>query len=482
PNTITSGTGTALNVANTTIGTSGLTFRSVSSNGAANGIVLNNTGTSGGLTVMGDGGGSNNGSGGTIQNASGDGISLTSTQDVHLAYMNLTNNLGDGIGGSGINGLVLNRLNISGNGNDAATDESGINITQLTGTASNGAHATSISNSVISNNNEFEIQISNSSGTLTNLQLVNNTISANGLAINGNASSPHGNLVNFLGTGTSVMGLTATGGTFTGNTVSDATHVITGTGIFGNSGGTSMTVNVSGATFTNNNAGVDVSTDPAATSLTFDIENNTFIGQRSTAINHFDNGNGPFNRTVNGTIRNNVIGNNAVTNSGSQVGTGISIQNEGAINGKYLIDGNQIYLIATAPGVSVNVGLAGLNTGGGETDVTITNNIFDHINGSRAITIQDNQQAGFGPFPTIWANVQGNSFANVAGQAGNGQFMRIRQLAGTVNVTQGTPTAGNTATELDNANGSTDPTLFNISGTVTFSAGAPPLPTTNPLP
>ncbi|BCG69817.1 hypothetical protein MesoLj113a_09750 [Mesorhizobium sp. 113-1-2] len=480
-NTIASTTGTALNVANTTIGATGLIFRSISSNGAANGIVLNNTGTSGGLTVTGDGGGANNGSGGTIQNSTGDGISLTSTQDVHLAYMNITNNLGDGIGGSGINGFVLNRLNISGNGNDAATDESGINITQLTGTASNGAHATSISNSVISNNNEFEIQISNSSGTLTNLQFINNTISSDGQPINGNASSPHGNLVNFLGTGTSTMGITVTGGSFTGDwNAASPPATITGTGLFANSGGTSMTVNVSGATFTNNNAGIDVSTDPAATSLTFDIENNTFIGQRSTAINHFDNGNGPFNRTVNGTIKNNIIGDNAVTNSGSALG--ISIQNEGAINGKYLIDGNQIYQIATAPGISVNVGLGGLATGGGEADVTIINNTFDHINGSRAITIQDNQDPGFGPFPTIWANVQGNSFANVAGQAGNGQFMRIRQLAGTVKVTQDSPTAGNTATELDNANGSTDPTKFSISGTVTFSAGNAPLPTTNPLP
>ncbi|WP_210242267.1 hypothetical protein [Mesorhizobium sp. B2-3-12] len=480
---ISSGTATALNVTGTTIGGAGMTFRSISSNGAANGIVLNNTGTAGGLTVTGDGGGANNGSGGIIQNSTGDGISLTNTQDVHLAYMNLTNNLGDGIGGSGINGFVLNRLNISGNGSDAATDESGINITQLTGTASNGAHATSISNSVISNNNEFEIQISNSSGTLTNLVFNNNTISSNGLPINGNASSQHGNLVNFLGTGSSTMGITVTGGSFTGNwNAASPPATITGTGLFANSGGTSMTVNVSGATFTNNNAGVDVSTDPVSTSLTFDIENNTFIGSRSTAINHFDNGNGPFTRTVNGTIKNNTIGDNAVTNSGALLGNGITIQNEGAINGKYLIDGNKIYQIATAPGISVNVGLGGLATGGGETDVTITNNTFDHMNGSRAITIQDNQDASFGPFPTIWANVQGNSFANVAGQAGNGQFMRIRQLAGTVKVTQGAATAGNTATELDNANGSIDPTKFNISGTVTFSAGIAPLPTTNPLP
>ncbi|CDX25320.1 conserved exported hypothetical protein [Mesorhizobium plurifarium] len=492
PNTIDSTTGTALNVVNTTIGASGLTFRSIWSNGAANGIVLNNTGTSGGLTVTGDGGGTNNGSGGTIQNSTGDGVSLTNTQDVHLAYMNLTNNLGDGIGGSGINGFVLNRLNISGNGNDAATDESGINITQLTGTASNGAHATSISNSVISNNNEFEIQISNSSGTLTNLVLNNNTISSNGQPINGNATSPHGNLVNFLGLGTSVMGITVTGGSFTGDwNPASPPATITGTGLFANSGGTSMTVNVSGATFTNNNAGIDVSTDPASTSLTFDIENNTFIGQRSTAINHFDNGNAPFTRTVNGTIKNNVIGNNAVTNSGSSVGTGIQIQNEGAVNGKYLIDGNQIYQIATGNGISVNVGLGGQATGGGETDLTITNNIFDHINGSRAIAVQDNQVTdiasppGAGPFPTIWLNLQGNSFSNIAGQAGNGQYVRLKQSYGVFKVTQSAATVGANAGELDDANGINDPTKFSTSstsGSIQYGQGAAPLPTTNPLP
>ncbi|MGF6429211.1 cadherin domain-containing protein [Bradyrhizobium elkanii] len=484
-NHLTTTTGTAINISNTTIGASNVTFQDISSNGAANGIVLSNTGTSGHLAVTGTGAA---GTGGTIQNTTGDGVSLTSTQDVTLSNMNITNNFGDGIGGSNVNGMVLNRLTITGNGDDPATDESGINIAGLTGTASNGAHATSISNSTIGNNEEFEIQISNSSGTLTNLQLTNNTVSANGVAIHGNANSPHGNLVNFLGTGTSVMGLTVNGGSFTGNTVSDATHVITGTGVFANSGGTAMTANIFNATFTNNNAGVDVSTDPVATSLTFDIEGNTFLGQRSTAINHFDNGNPPFNRTVNGTIKNNIIGDDAITNSGSLVGNGIGIQNEGAINSKYLIDGNTISQIATALGISVNVGLGGQATGGGETDLTITNNTIQHINGSRGIAIQDNQVTdianppGAGPFPTIFLSMAGNSFSNIAGQAGNGQFVRIKESFGTVKVTQDAPTAGNAGTELDNANGSTDPTKFSISGTVGFTQGTPPLPTTNTLP
>ncbi|MEA3210564.1 MAG: hypothetical protein QOE70_3621 [Chthoniobacter sp.] len=486
-------TNTALNVANTTIGAGGLNFVSITSGGGASGIILNSTGTSGGLTVSGDGGGSNNGSGGTIQNTTGDGISLTTTENVRLGYMNITNNLGDGIGGSGINGFVLTRLNITGNGNDAATDESGINIANLTGSSSVGTRPTAIVNSVISNNNEFEVQITNTSGTLTNFQLTTNTISSNGLPINGNGSSPHGNLVNFLGHGTAIMGLTVNGGSFTGNwNAASPPATITATGVHADTdasaAGIELTVNVTGATFTNNNAGVNVSSGNANTDIVFDIENNTFIGQRSTAINIFGNGNSPFVRTMNGTIQGNTIGTNGVVGSGSLVGPGISIGNESAANMTLLINNNILQSFGSGPGlgttaITVDLGLGGQATGGGTTNITITNNTIRDVLNGRAITIQDNQDPAFGPFPTIFANVAGNTFAGtIAGQAGNGQFMRIKQLSGTVKVTQGTPTAANTATELDNANGQTDPTKFSISGTPTFSAGTPPLPTTNPLP
>ena len=47
-NTISSGTGTALNIANTTIGAADVTFQSISANGAVNGIVLNTTGRAAG--------------------------------------------------------------------------------------------------------------------------------------------------------------------------------------------------------------------------------------------------------------------------------------------------------------------------------------------------------------------------------------------------------------------------------------------------
>jgi hypothetical protein len=75
-NTLASTTGTALNVSNTTISASGLTFLSISAGTAASGptraIILNNAGN-GNLTVTGDGTAANSGanSGGTIQHTGG---------------------------------------------------------------------------------------------------------------------------------------------------------------------------------------------------------------------------------------------------------------------------------------------------------------------------------------------------------------------------------------------------------------------------
>ncbi|HEX2094330.1 MAG TPA: Ig-like domain-containing protein, partial [Longimicrobiaceae bacterium] len=80
--------GTALRVENTTIGASGLTFRSISASNGANGIVLANTGAVNGLQVTGTG---SAGTGGTIQNTTGSGIQATSAANLSLSWMNLTN-------------------------------------------------------------------------------------------------------------------------------------------------------------------------------------------------------------------------------------------------------------------------------------------------------------------------------------------------------------------------------------------------------
>lgn len=475
-NTLTSTTGTALNVSGVNIGASGLNFRSISANGASSGIILNNTGSAGGLTVTGTGA---TGTGGTIQSCTSHGISLTNTARVNLSWMNVTNNLGSGISGGTINGFRLDRLSISGNGNDAATDESGINLTEVTGSAFTGSNPTGITNSTISNNNEFEVQIINNSGTLTDFRLTDNTISSNGLPINGNVSSPHGNLVNFLALGTANMTLNASGGTYTGNwNPSNPPATITATGIQADHSGTSgtMTANIANATFTNNNVAVTVSAANGG-GLNFDLDGNSATGNRSHGLNLFLAASST-GATV-GRFRNSVIGTNGVAGSGAQLGIGIRVQNEGAANATLLIENNTIQETAagtSAQAINVNVGLAGIPTLGGSTNLTIRGNTIRNILNSRGIVIQDNQTTG-PAFPTIHATISGNNFlGTIAGQAGDGSFMRIRELSGNVLVTQLTPTAAVNVSELDDANGFADPLKVNISGTPTFGAVPPPQP------
>jgi hypothetical protein len=99
-NTVTSAGGTAVRVENTTIGASGLTFRSVSVSGGTNGIVLNNTGALNGLQVTGDG--TTAGSGGTIQNTGIAGLQVTDARNVGVHLVNFINaNTVDG-GGAGV--------------------------------------------------------------------------------------------------------------------------------------------------------------------------------------------------------------------------------------------------------------------------------------------------------------------------------------------------------------------------------------------
>jgi len=70
--TLTSTTGITLNMASVSVGAAGLTFKSVSSNGAANGIRARYRQLrSEGLNVIGDNNGRANGSGGSIANTTG---------------------------------------------------------------------------------------------------------------------------------------------------------------------------------------------------------------------------------------------------------------------------------------------------------------------------------------------------------------------------------------------------------------------------
>ncbi|HEX8391283.1 MAG TPA: Ig-like domain-containing protein, partial [Longimicrobium sp.] len=106
--------GTPVNIQNTSIGGSNVTFRSVNkSTGSGYGIRLENTGTSGGLKVTGDGTTAN--SGGTIvqsgaTNTDSAAVTLSSTGNLSLQFMRLSITTGDG--SSGITATDLTGTNL----------------------------------------------------------------------------------------------------------------------------------------------------------------------------------------------------------------------------------------------------------------------------------------------------------------------------------------------------------------------------------
>jgi uncharacterized repeat protein (TIGR01451 family) len=150
-NTIDTTTATALNVANTTIGASDLTFQRISSSGGtAAGIVLNTTGSSGGLHVTGTG---SAGSGGTIANKTGGDIAsgtapgtwtggtvgtaiiLVNTADVQLDRMQLNDFTNYAIYATDVAGLSFTNSTISGtNGDSNAFDETSMFLRNCSGT------------------------------------------------------------------------------------------------------------------------------------------------------------------------------------------------------------------------------------------------------------------------------------------------------------------------------------------------------------
>ena len=135
-NTIDTGAGIALNVVNTTIATEDLTFEHISSSGAVNGIVLNTTGSAGGLTVTGTG---IAGSGGVINASGDDGITVTSSAQLSLAWMNITNN------------------------GNAANDE-GINLVNVSGTLT-------LTNLTVTGSAYNNLRLDNTTGTISNLTI-----------------------------------------------------------------------------------------------------------------------------------------------------------------------------------------------------------------------------------------------------------------------------------------------------------------------
>lgn len=438
-NSITATSGTALNVASSTIGAAGLTFEAIAANGAANPLVLSSTGASGGLTVTGVG--TTPGSGGTIQNISGRGASFTSVTGVNLKNMNFTNtatsagspcgsaavtgaNTGcnaaihlqstsnvtldrvnlttsgqQGINVIDVNGFTLSNAALSGLGN--AADEDGIHALNLLGTVA-------FTSTTIASSGDDNVNIQNRSSTASTITFTggsfNTGVLGSGLLFGIRDSSS---------TNLTISGVTSNNN-FSGGIVVDTFDTAT------------TVLNVTGSTITNNNDGIQVSASQTS-SAQFDIDNNDFIGNDFLAVTvlkaAFSTGG-----TLEGAIRNN----NPITIGNGQTTDAISIFQAGGGALKVAVTNNVINYAGTQRAILVQAG----QDGNGTVDFTMTGNTVDvQLDGAgNAVAGVLAQTAITGPGNTasVCADIGGagglsNTFTHSLGGTMAGGDIRVRQ-------------------------------------------------------
>jgi CSLREA domain-containing protein len=448
-NTITTTSGKALNVQNTTIGASNLTFRSISagtaSGSAGNGIILNTTGASGSLKVVGTGAA---GSGGTIQHKTGSdapgvgnvpagtqgiGILLISTTTPFFDRMQLNDFDNFAIYGSNVAGFTLNNSTVNGaNGNNSSLDEGSIIFDGLTGTSS-------IASDTITGSVEDNFRVRNTSGTA-------NDIVINNCNITGSSTANANDNIAIEPSSSAVITAHITNNTFTSargdhigtSTTNTATLNIV---ISGNLMSNPLAGLGGGITISGGNAG-------SAEHVNFNVHDNGTSGspivgtQNGGAIN-INEGQG--GGTWQGQVANNFIGNAAVSGSGCAACGGIRVENHSTSGTMTaIITNNVIKQWANGPAINTQAGDAGNASNTGILNLTVTNNVASN---PVAATAQHGFVAniGAGSGSNTAANVacvdaSGNTLDGNAATGGAGLRVRQREVS-TVRVRGYTGTA-----------------------------------------
>ncbi|MDQ1713087.1 MAG: large repetitive protein [Frankiaceae bacterium] len=327
-NTASTVTGRAVEVANSTITTGGVNFKSVSagnaSSGPDSGIVLNNTGTTAGLTVAGTGSAS---TGGTIQKTTSHAVSLTTTDKVSLNWMNIQNAAHAGIKGAGVTDFTLTRTTINGVG-QANTDpkDSSLAFNDTAGGINNNLDGVVVvTNNTLTNAYGGGVDVFNYNGTISDANVSNNTLTSSTAV----ASSKSGAIMfNLFGSGGTVASLTKA--TINTNTI---TNFPSGDGILLQGGNTSSAAAPSGTYGTPTGM-------PGTGSNIVTISGNTVQGDVTTKLNGqgisvavAGRGQGNFNITGNGTVA------LPITHvKGSGIGVGIA----GSVTADYSVTSNVI--------------------------------------------------------------------------------------------------------------------------------------------
>lgn len=424
-NTLTTSTGTALNVANTTLSANNLEFRSISSNGAVNGIVLNTTGSLGGLQVKGNSAGICGGTvgvgppaapaavtspvvadctGGTIQASTGPGVLLTATSSVSLTRMQITGGGDDGVRGTNVSGFSLISSFINNNGN--AIHESGLDFGDTSSLTPDGLHGTAVvTNSTIQNSYYNGLSVRNNGGApLTALTITGSQFRA--AAANGDANDS----LFMESIGTADMAMTATGSFFAsveGDHIQaaaansgDLNVVLTNNTLTGGHGtplGQGITINAAtGVPGWNGTVAYDIN----GNNINNAVSNGVTVAMGTSAAS----------ASFIGRVRNNVIGSGGVSLSCSSQANGVYIDSRGNGTHTSAVTGNTIRQCFDR-GI-----LAEAGDGDSVVNLTIQSNLIDQqvdVNAREAL------QTNFGITSTnVFGNVDTNNVCLQFGGAG----------------------------------------------------------------
>lgn len=446
-NSIVTTSGSALSVVNTAITAAGVSFRSISAGTntptAGIGILLQNTGTGGGLTVTGNGS-QPLPSGGTIRFksgadgslASGNGIVLIDTRDVSLNWMQLHDFDNSAIVGRGVNGLSMTHLMIDGSsGTNASMLEGPIVLGSPTPSPANGVSGTvSIIDSIISGGVQHNLAIYNQSSSAA-LQLLG-TGSVGDCAILTNSATTGGDGLVLQAEGTAVLTATVTRCRFRDNrnrAILATAHDLA-----------ALTIGISEAEILRYSQGIDgfvfVNSEDAAIAATVDASRFEDLTGAAVYV-----GQDPGNATAQSMLRASVT-NNQVYQTLPSVSSGIigrfSSSTGQAAQARLLVNNNLVVRTGSSEGISVS------SPDGGSApvyDVTITNNHVDQtddVNGTVGIRVRADQPGGASLCASIAGNLSHHPStlpgAGIVAQQGNGAIFGLERGVSTLGTPVGT--------------------------------------------
>ncbi len=425
------------------------TFQSISSNGAANGIVLNTT--TGNFSVSGNGGSCTSAAsctGGAILNSTS-GVSLTNASSVSLDRVFIQNSTDSGVKGTLVTNFTFTNGVIDNSGTGGSVNTSNIAFnTQVVGTENNLGGTLTVTGSTLTNAFYHGIDIFNFNGTLTSANISNNIITST----NSTATSK-GSGIRLIAFGSATTVASVTAATISGNTISNfpsgAGIIAQGgnanaagvAGTFGIAGSATDIIGITGNTIKGNSPAIRMGTNAIVTSVNGKGQGNFNISNNGTLANPITNitGNVIVNSslgvaTVTSTISNNVIVANHQVAFGGPVGISIGADQTAGIgttasltigvanNNISQVDGNGILATArqnTTLNITIKNNTVAAPLSGFRPGIRVDSNPVAAGNTNVCLDILGNTSAGSGGFLGIGLRKQGtNPAVNVFGIEG----------------------------------------------------------------